>query len=170
MTFQTLGLKNMHKPNHHLSTNLVNKIMRMRKEGLSCKQIADLTGVGRSTVARYTSDWYQKYVISTGVPRRGHLPKKMQGAVQQSASAVPKPAPVEVSPPVKRKRGRPRKHPVTAPVAAATSVKQDVSAALPPEVLAYVNAIYKSQREKVGNPIGNLFIRIGKALGGHYPV
>jgi len=58
MNSQTLGLK--HTPNKRLSSQQVQRMMTLRKQGLTCKQITEITGIGESTVARYTSDWYQK--------------------------------------------------------------------------------------------------------------
>jgi len=58
MQSQTLGLK--HTPNKRLSSQQVQRMMTLRKQGLTCKQITEITGIGESTVARYTSDWYQK--------------------------------------------------------------------------------------------------------------
>jgi len=58
MQSQTLGLK--HTPNKRLSGQQIQHMMSLRKQGLTCKQITEITGIGESTVARYTSDWYQK--------------------------------------------------------------------------------------------------------------
>lgn len=148
MTYQTLGLKNQHQSGHHLKPSMRNKIIALRKEGLTCQAISDLTGVGRSTVARYTSDWYQKHTTQSGIPTRGHPPKAVKQAAQKPEKKVKPEKKAEAPEPVVEKQLHP----------------------LSPEVLEYIDAIMRKHDEPVGNPIGNFFIRLGKFLGGHHPV
>lgn len=50
MNFQTRGHSRM-----KLKTSVVRQIYALRKSGYTCSQIAQMTGAGRSTVARYTT-------------------------------------------------------------------------------------------------------------------
>lgn len=147
MTFQTLGLNAMHKPNKRIKPSLRNKIISLRKEGLSCNQIASLTGVGRSTVARYTSDWYQRHVTENNLTRLGQTPKHM-----------------------KVKQHEKKEVPIKATATPAASPKPNKAAKTPeplsPEALEYIKKVYGEPRP-TGNFVGNFFIRLGKFLGGH---
>jgi len=159
MTSQTLGLKTMHTPNKRVKTSLRKKVFALRKEGLTCQTIADLTGLGRSTVARITSEWYQDHVDATGIPRRGHVPKGRR------ANAKAKPTNQTVETPA-----APESPVYTLSVKPEPEKQEAAAPSLAPEVVSYINAIYASQRERVGSPVGNLLIRLGKFFGGHYPV
>jgi hypothetical protein len=50
MNFQTRGHSRV-----KLKTSVVRQIYALRKSGYTCSQIAQMTGAGRSTVARYTT-------------------------------------------------------------------------------------------------------------------
>lgn len=149
MTFQTLGLKTMHKPNKRIKPSLRNKIISLRKEGLSCNEIANLTGVGRSTIARYTSDWYQRHVTENNLTRLGQTPKYMKVKQDEKKAAPAKTAakPTAAPKPTKAKEAK-KPEPLS------------------PEALEYIKKVY-GEPQPTGNFVGNFFIRLGKFLGGH---
>lgn len=139
MTSPTLGLNANNR--HSLKPSVRNTLLSLRKQGMTCEQIAKATGVGKSTIARYTSDWYQKNAGQANIKRQG------------------------------RRKGVPnKKKAAKANVAAQKPQKQEGLQPLSQDAIKYINSIYESHRSATGNPIGNLLIRIGKALGGHYPV
>jgi hypothetical protein len=124
-----------------ISKSVVNQIFALRREGYTCAQIAKMTNTGESTVARYTSDWYQKEKRRGFVAHRG----VHQNGKETNRIVAPKDYAEEVAtPPVVNK-------------------KEQFS----PEVIDYINKIYLSGNVRSGTFIGNLFIRIGKFLGGH---
>lgn len=136
MNSPTLGHKRV-----KLKPSVISKIKSLRQDGYTCSQIAQMTGTGESTVARYTSDWYQSQKKKGFVAHRGVL-RQTNHIVSQ---------PKDYAPNVKFENVYGQKQ-------------------LSPDVIDYINAIYRSGNFKSGTFIGNLFIRIGKFLGGHNPV
>jgi len=89
MQSQTLGLKNSRK---RLSQSQVKRMMSLREKGLTCKQINQITGIGESTVARYTSDWYQsKKNNTTAVKPKKELSPEAIAYINGIYRSEPKP-------------------------------------------------------------------------------
>jgi len=146
MNFQTRGRERL-----RLKSSVVQQIFALRKDGYTCSQIAKMTNTGESTVARYTSDWYQKQRKSGFVAHRGVLSKTQE--VHIAAAEAPEPEP---------KKAKLKK--------AAPEVKHNnppTSNQLSAETIEYINKIYQSRNFAKGTFLGNLFIRIGKFFGGH---
>lgn len=81
MTSPTLGLN--HNKRHSLKPAVKNKVVSLRKQGMTCEEIAKITGVGRSTIARYTSEWYQKHANQSNVKRGRRKSAPKVAAVQR---------------------------------------------------------------------------------------
>ncbi len=146
MNFPTRGHERV-----KLKNSVVQRIFALRKDGYTCAQIAKMTNTGESTVARYTSDWYQQQKKDGFVAHRG-IGAKMQ-EVRIAATKAPEPEP---------KKAKPKK--------AAPKVKRSnppKNNQLPAETIEYINKIYQSRNTAKGTFLGNLFIRIGKFFGGH---
>lgn len=122
-----------------IGTEQVRAIMSMRRQGMTCAQVAKTLGVGESTVARYSGAWWQK----EGSKKFERQRKKGEKALRQRSAKV-------------KKASKPTK-----------PAKSDV---LSTEQIDYINKIYRSGNLNSGTFVGNLFIRIGKFFGGHYPV
>lgn len=148
MTSLTRGLNGHSR--RSLKPSVVNKVMSLRKQGMTCDQIAEVTGVGSSTVARYTSDWFQANVQKRNLKPRGS--KRSSEREQQRRAKIAQRVEKKIQ------------------VATQKPHKQDGLQPLAPEVIRYIQSIYESHRTASGNPIGNFLIRIGKALGGNHPV
>ena len=123
-----------------ISKSVVNQIFALRREGYTCAQIAKMTNTGESTVARYTSDWYQRE------KKRGFV--AYRGVKETNRIVAPKDYAEDI---VLNKE---------------TKKKEQLS----PEIIEYINNIYLSGNVRSGTFIGNLFIRIGKFFGGHNSV
>lgn len=136
MNFQTRGHSRV-----KLKTSVVRQIYALRKSGYTCSQIAQMTGAGKSTVARYTAG--------------------MEIARYTTGMKTEPVQPVQPVQPVKQ---------ATKKKVAKKPVQKPATNGLSPEAIDYIRKIYQSRDENSGTFIGNLFIRIGKFFGGHNPV
>jgi hypothetical protein len=120
--------------------------MTLRRRGLTCAEIAKTLGLGESTVARYSGAWWQ----NEGSKKFSRQRKKGETGRSLRNTKTAK---------VTKAKESPKQSPTP-----------DAVPHLTDEQISYINGIYRSGDLNTGTFIGNLFIRIGKFFGGHYPV
>ena len=143
-------------PNNHsrkaIGKEQVRALMAMRRSGMSCSQVAKELKIGESTVARYSSAWWQK---------EGN--KKFAEELKNVRSSNLKKARVIKS----KKAAAPKR---VNEVKKVGEISKADAPQLSQEQIDYIRKIYQSRTHASGTFIGNLFIRIGKFFGGHHSV
>lgn len=79
MTSQTRGHKSHSRKS--ISQEQIRALLAMRRRGMTCEAVSKALGIGESTVARYSSAWYQnvgkkKRFEKTDKPEKAVKPEK----------------------------------------------------------------------------------------------
>jgi DNA-binding NarL/FixJ family response regulator len=74
MTSLTRGPKSHSRV--RITDEQIRALLAMRRSGMTCKEVADQLCLGESTVARYSSSWFQKQ--GTKKPKRASGAKKVK--------------------------------------------------------------------------------------------